>query len=275
MILHVKSAHGVFRISVIGSKMIDDVDNGDPFGLRPVWDALISLYEVFAGFCEQNGLRHYAAFGTALGAVRHKGFIPWDDDFDVYMPRPDYEKLFSMTHEELPNGLSLKNIGNTNGWPHYFGKVILEDDRLCEEIRKESGLSLGQGIFIDVFPLDGLPSNPIHFWIVVIIRALFRGSSKLFNKIGLGDFHAKAYNCWAASHKYSGSRFVQCYNENREKIVSRLYTADMFGVPIKLAFEDTWVLVPKEVERYLAAEFGNWEELPPVEQRVPTHQQQI
>ena len=61
--------------------------------MRPIWDALLHVYEEFARVCDENNLRYYLAEGSAIGALRHKGFIPWDDDLDVIMPRPDYERF--------------------------------------------------------------------------------------------------------------------------------------------------------------------------------------
>ncbi len=66
---------------------------------------MLDIYKVFAAICEKHSLRHYVAFGTALGAVRHKGFIPWDDDIDIMMPQPDYEHLIEIAPKELPEEL--------------------------------------------------------------------------------------------------------------------------------------------------------------------------
>ena len=76
------------------------------YGLRPLWDALYEIYEEFAKICDKHGLRYYAFAGTLLGAIRHNGFIPWDDDLDVAMPRPDYEKFIQISKTELPRHLN-------------------------------------------------------------------------------------------------------------------------------------------------------------------------
>ena len=86
-----------------------------PYNLAPVWKVVLDIYREFAAICQRHSLRHYAAFGTALGAVRHKGFIPWDDDFDVMMPRPDYERLIEIAPSELPAHLQFLSKKTTPG----------------------------------------------------------------------------------------------------------------------------------------------------------------
>ena len=111
--------------------------------LRPLWDAILEVYKVFAAICDKHSLRYCADCGTALGAVRHGGFIPWDDDMDIQMPRPDYEKFASLAPKELPKGYAWIDRFNCPDYDNAFGKVIVTDKSKVDLIAKESGYKLG------------------------------------------------------------------------------------------------------------------------------------
>lgn len=118
----------------------------------------LNILEKFHNFCNENNLRYYLAYGTLLGAIRHKGFIPWDDDIDVVMPRPDYEKFINLTAEkgisEMYNTVLYKNCKNKSIYP--FAKVIDSTTLVYEHGKSKKDIS---GIWIDVFPLDGYPED--------------------------------------------------------------------------------------------------------------------
>ena len=111
-------------------------------------DILISIDK----WCSTNGVRYSLALGTLIGAVRHKGFIPWDDDIDIWMPRPDYEKFIRYFDSEWHKVISYKN---TPGYPLEYAKV-----HDCRTVVFEAGENVGWGISVDVFPVDGIPSLP-------------------------------------------------------------------------------------------------------------------
>ncbi|MGQ0468134.1 MAG: LicD family protein [Sporichthyaceae bacterium] len=114
----------------------------------------LEILRTFDAFCSAHNLRYYLAYGTLLGAVRHGGFIPWDDDVDVMMPRTDYERFVSAFAAE-PNrrGLQVRACSNTPGWPYPFAKVV----DLTTTLHEGVGLP-PLGVNIDVFPVDGLPN---------------------------------------------------------------------------------------------------------------------
>ena len=128
----------------------------------------LSLLEKYIEICTKHNLRYYALGGTLLGAIRHKGFIPWDDDMDLGMPRKDYEKFLEICQNELPSNVILRihddNLGNTSimdtSLQIEFGGVV------CSP-------------FIDVFPLDGYPSDGFHYFLHTNKIKYYRALSKI------------------------------------------------------------------------------------------------
>lgn len=113
---------------------------------------LYDIYVVFAKICEENNLKFFALGGTLLGAVVHKGFIPWDDDIDVGMPRDDYDKFVNIISKKLPEGYYLHHtVTDSNYWLS-FGKVRKKGTVFLEEERKE--IAEHNEMYIDVFPFD-------------------------------------------------------------------------------------------------------------------------
>lgn len=112
---------------------------------------LLELMDEIHAFCEKHGLKYYLSGGTLIGAIRHKGFIPWDDDIDIHMPRPDYEKFLELFPKESENVL-LENRLNDK-YRYTYAKVC-KKNTLVVEHAMDGGVD--EGVFIDVFPLDAL-----------------------------------------------------------------------------------------------------------------------
>lgn len=146
--------------------------------LRELQICLLNIIRVFVSICERHELRYVMIGGTMLGAMRHNGFIPWDDDVDVGMPRPDYEKFIEVVQKELPEGYSFLNYKTEKNYKRYFSRVIdrrihIYNDSYSEEIVEDA--------WIDIFPIDAMPDNRIkqklHFWYLTGLRLLYHMSS--------------------------------------------------------------------------------------------------
>jgi lipopolysaccharide cholinephosphotransferase len=136
----------------------------DGFYVEPMmkcaWAAQLEVLAVIEGICNKYGLQYFADWGTLLGAVRHHGFIPWDDDMDICMLRKDYDKFFAVAAQELPEEYRILDVNNRLEWNQLFARIInaesvcYNDDRLM----KFHGCPFVVGI--DIFPLDDLPEDP-------------------------------------------------------------------------------------------------------------------
>lgn len=137
-------------------------------------ETIFGIMKVFDRLCRDNDLCYYMLGGTMLGAVRHKGFIPWDDDADFGLPREDYERLLALPKEAVPQGFRLRHFSKEAGVPYAFAR--LEDENTtCIEARR-SGSGYTGGVYIDIFPLDA-DSNVSIFrrwkeWRVKLIKKL-------------------------------------------------------------------------------------------------------
>lgn len=124
-----------------------------------IQNKLLNVAKEFKRVCEKNNLKYYMACGTLLGAVRHNGFIPWDDDMDFYMPREDYNKLIEIDRLGLSNGFSkqfiFKHWNKTKNYIWNFGKLEDKNTTCIESTIADNKINYKSGIGIDIFILDG------------------------------------------------------------------------------------------------------------------------
>ena len=276
--------------------MINQARN-DPFGFRPLWAAILSVYKEFAIICERHGFRYYLAYGNVLGAVRHEGFIPWDDDFDVMMPRKDYDKFLRIAHQELPKKLKLVTWENTPEFSsNYFAKIM--NCRLDElaVIEKEIGRELKQGIFIDIFPLDGIPSSRNKLKILTVKKKILDCIAYTYDRRLLGCKTPRQVFGWLLGRVIRFFVFkVRCrtdVNKLTEELISRvpfenatrcgcvispygflkdICDRDTYGDPELLKYEEMVIPCPSNSDKYLKTIYGDYMQFPPLEQQRPSH----
>lgn len=233
--------------------------------------------------CKKNGIRYYIAYGTLLGAVRHQGFIPWDDDVDIVMFRNDYNKFLNLIqNNHLPEWIS-KLDETCPGYFYPFMKLV--DNRT---IAKMENNKTEHGIWVDVFPLDYVPGDE------KIYRKIARKAEFLRNVVisMTTDFHAnqpilkkliKKFLCLYAKIK-SPKAILEKYNKllsSTIRLGSNDYVACLFSpyvykekIPTKIfenskkyLFEGNYFDGPASAKEYLTSIYGNFMELPPLNKR--------
>lgn len=273
-------------MSELGSKKIN---------LRPLWDALLNVYKVFSEICDGHGLQYCADCGTALGAVRHQGFIPWDDDMDIQMPRPDYEKFVEIAKKELPVGLAWLDHSTCSEYDNGFGKLIVTDREVVDHVSRESGLGLGQGIFVDVFPMDGYPDSVVARIWRAIQNYLVTFSVKYYSGWGkMVTLKSKLSFCIGAlirPFNYDIRNYrdqVEFYERRARKYVfgktgmcvsigcaqyydDKPFPVSFIGETKRMPFDSVEMRVQENVDGYLKWIFGDYLKLPPISRRVGGH----
>ena len=116
----------------------------------------LSILDYIDSVCKQHNVRYYLAYGTLLGAIRHKGFIPWDDDIDIYMLRSDYDRFIQLLSAEKENHYSLLSIYNDSDYFYEFAKVV--DNRTSINANNLKAMR-NEGVWVDIFPLDNVPKR--------------------------------------------------------------------------------------------------------------------
>ncbi|MBR2772958.1 MAG: LicD family protein [Kiritimatiellae bacterium] len=239
------------------------------YNLRPLWDELLKVYKVFAAICDKHHLRYYACGGTALGAVRHKGFIPWDDDVDMFMPRCDYARFVEIVQAELPEGFSWQSIENDPDYKLPFGKVWNNDKIMVNEVRRESNLLLEQGVYIDILPLDGIPKDRFRLFLWLAWRSIWRHLPRfLTDNQGARLRHQR----FRSAIDFDSAERVEDSKESAERLKRTAWTAKTFGEPVWMEFDSVKVPLPHDWDEYLRGMIGSdYMTPPPPEKRVPGH----
>lgn len=241
--------------------------------------------------CEEHGIRYYLLGGSALGAVRHAGFIPWDDDIDVGMPRPDYDKFLSVAQAMLSDGLFVQTDTTDPSFPFTFSKIRDVMTPWADEANAEpSTIHRAQ---VDVFPLDGYPANALRqrvtaasfmLYRVAILRrlgqelerddAVLRRLAKgLVIRVCVAVFSLESLRRRADSvaRAYAYDECDVVINREGAWLLKEAVPREFFGEGRTVEFEGVTVTIPSDSDGYLRSLYGDYMRLPPVEQRVSPH----
>ena len=241
------------------------------------------LLEVFAEICEKHNLKYFLDAGTLIGAMRHKGFIPWDDDLDVGMPVKDYKKFLKIAERELPDGILLQTPKKYPGVPVPYAKLRDRHSFYCES---NSVAQLPCGIFMDIFPFVKYPGLPVsitgaigkwcyYSWISEqVYRTRQNGS---IAGIFLSGVKALA---WRVIYLFSKGVFalMTLCSKHVLKYPPEIGWWDYPGFeekdifPLKKReFEGRMFFTPCDSDKFLTVRYGDWRTLPPESKRRIHH----
>ena len=256
--------------------------NETNYDIRILQRKIIGNLEAIDQVCREHGLRYYLWAGTMLGAVRHKGFIPWDDDMDICMPRPDYEQLIAHWREWLPEPYEVISPETDPTYPDPFAKI--ED--ASTTVLERPDFKFLEGVYIDVFPIDGVPADEnereSHFKRYKVWRHLLflRGRDPF--KHGHGPrswFPWLLHKAWSLAelqekvkeymtkYPYEESEYVCDYDDGLKGVIEKR----LLGTPQTYPFEDKQFLGVEHYDEYLSNKYGDYMQLPPVEKQIQHH----
>ena len=136
----------------------------DPKTLRQAQLIMLDMLMEFHAICERHNLKYWLDSGTTLGAVRHEGFIPWDDDIDLSMPLEDYKKFQTIAEEELSENIFFQNRQTDSSILFDYMKLRSNKASIIEFHEKDKDVEYHQGVFVDIFPMLTLPNTKFHRW---------------------------------------------------------------------------------------------------------------
>ncbi len=254
--------------------------------VKEIQNVQLNILKELAEVCEKNGLRYYLAFGTCLGAVRHKGFIPWDDDIDVLMPVEDVDKLLKMQNEFSENYFIQSRHTDKNY--QSIAVRIRDNNTTCIE-KEEEGLDINHGIYIDIYPYFSSPNSKIgllfNIWRSYIYRTLVAGREpynhgrilKIGSKILLTLYQGEKRERKIQKMEYklrnvtNGKEILDYFGQDITLFSAITYDQKWFDIPKKIEFEGYYFNAPTEPEKYLAKRYGDFMKLPPLEEQKKHH----
>ena len=264
------------------------------YNMTEIQSKVLNVFLAVKKICHDHNLTYFAIGGTCLGAARHNGFIPWDDDLDIAIPGDDYKKFYEIAKRELPSTMKVEYTADLKSNPCLFMKVYDVTTTFVEksEINHPDDYN---GIFIDIMPLYGIPKNTHKFkqysFIIKILLKLNRKMRITFSEsMELYEFRGKmlwllicplnlffkkiySYKYWsdmwekvASKYDFKNSIFVGYTWCNIEE--NLIFPKQWFDDYVELPFESTTVRCPINWENYLTHQFGDYMKPPPETERI-------
>lgn len=255
--------------------------------LQELKEIELNLLKKFHSFCVENGIRYFLAYGTLLGAVRYKGFIPWDDDVDVLVPREDYKKMIDLFQDD--ERYHLYSFEKNKNYRYPFAKLCDMTTRK-EEFNLNNGVELG--VDIDIFPLDHWADDfeKAKKEAKYIKRTMFCLDLSKYEKVVANNFIKKVFKgCLIAGAKAFGSKYF--INKIEKKTWRRdqsgsgyvgakswcvygergIIPAEAFSETIEIEFENETFFAPIGYDKYLTCLYGDYLPEPPKEKQKTHH----
>lgn len=248
----------------------------------------LDVLQAIDKFCAENGIVYSMACGTMLGAVRHKGYIPWDDDIDIYLLREDYNRLIESFPDTYLDRYKLISLERDVRWDHPYAKAF--DDRT---LLKENALcAVDIGVNIDVYPIDDVPDEE-KAWLkydryrrffqrVDIVKGVrVSGRRSLLKNIALVAMklplcflkrrQTALFLSWY-SQKNNGKGYASVFECAQGMLQKHKFSKDLFHSVIRMPFEDRSFMGFADYDAYLRNAYGDYMQLPPEEKRLTHHE---
>lgn len=258
--------------------------------LRAIQEKSLEILIYFKDFCQKHGLLFYFCGGCCIGAIRHKGFVPWDDDIDVFMPRKDYERLAEL----WPREADPRFVYCRSGKEQYFRSLLtaISDETTTFIKERQKDLDIPHGIRLEVLPLDGCPESRFARKMQIIwalLYSMFNNNEAPTSKgkgayvvgrilLKLTPTQKMRYRVWRFAEKRM-SRYPITENTRhitelcaRYQYMVNEYPAEAFASAKWVEFEGMEMPIPVGYDTYLRMAFGEYMELPPPEEQVPKHE---
>lgn len=251
--------------------------------LKELQQVELDIFKSFVSVCETLGIRYYLIAGTLLGAVRHKGFIPWDDDIDVGIPREDYELFISKAQDLLPSHLFLQTYKTDRGYCQAFAKIRNTNTAFIEESVQNTPIN--HGIYIDIFPLDKCSVNVRYTLPFRLKERVYRLRGSCMAKGSKPPLMFRLIRLACAPLSLNPYKSMEKLDKHYQTMPSgdmlinfggiygkrEIMPAEWYGDGALIEFEGMLVSVPCEYDKVLTSLYGDYMTPPPVEKRVTHH----
>ena len=254
--------------------------------LRQLQLTMLEILKIFDKFCREHGLKYSLYAGSLLGAVRHKGFIPWDDDLDVCMSRADYEKFLELWQKAPIAGYVLQNKENSRYFDQSFSKLRKDHTTFLE-----NEWQIGNhhtGIFLDVFPLDRIPNGKLNCAIYkwhcmkyqLLTREFIPSKAGTTTRLGAAVILSCIPKFCRERVRQNTLKKITRYNNRHDLEIAAIETLaslrkpfapDMLDSYVDLPFEDGEFMCFAGWDDHLRRKFGDYMQLPPEEERTWKH----
>jgi len=245
----------------------------DPKVLREAQLIMLEMLIEFDTLCKKHNLRYWLDSGTLLGAVRHEGFIPWDDDIDLSMPMEDYKKFQNIAKEELSSNIFFQNKQTDSTFPFDYMKLRSNKASIVEFHEKNKEIAYHQGVFVDIFPMLTVPNSKFHYWYYKSTFKLIRFFSEknLHVQTSIPSQPLRKFLTWTLDvmHKKWNSEGTQViYSGKMPDVAAWFDIKEVFPLGT-MKFEGFEFTVPHNPCHYLNAIYSfNYMELPPEDKRT-------